>query len=873
MFCKEDVRQSLMKQVQSFLNEGKSQEDINTLFHTNVFGEDGSIHIPEELIDKYWEVNQPESIPEEVQATEDSEDQQYYDAYQEHGDVLDTPRTVDQLEESLDSVESLNDEYPDIHFDVSAQGDKHTIYPTPKSDLPSEYKRVEVDNDLTPTEQGSRLMNKVLYKLQSLFPDFKYHIVEQEEADKIAGDLPTGTVVNSVIKNNELYFVRGSLTPGRVAEEFLHPFVNHLFNNDRELFDNLSRQSLSLYPELNEVFNTYSNRIGEEDAIQEVVARGLAKEFVKAEEKPSSFLKRFITWLRKLFKHFKVSGDPNKITLEELARKISDRELKMDYLTKGSNSFNISVDNIKDLWERIGNIAKDAGVVKIGDKEGYVDKDGNAIIRITDDAKQAYKNDFGRNTKPEDLEKRAENEVSAERGTQFHKDMENMFRLYIDPYTGKKRYTTLSERDAIDTSSFIPSLQTHPSFTEEYTRRINDYVKEKLDTYSPNARFRFETVLYNKQRNRAGTADFIAVDDTGIDILDWKSIYKLSPEGKIYATKKKAFNIQLSEYYNAIKYTLGLSDSDFNEVRVIPIRPTKDANGNITALRIGAVKPTGNEEISLLPILSSKDVKFRTTLKPFVDGINGVLKKDSERIKRETGVSRSDWELKQELDEAIQQVATQQNPDELFLFIDEILSRTDKYLGQVHDYTGEINDETLDLYSRKFDDADKAVKALSSFLSFAKDNLSDYLEEPSQKQKVNDYTVKIIDYTGRVEKGLKEWLEKVALSQEITGINKPQVEISTSQRWTRFFMSNPATKSIELFSKLYRNNDHRIHIRTMDAQIRTLKMSDSLKEWGKSHGRTMEDIYKWMMRPKSFLLQSKLSDKFYEERRKGFRGH
>lgn len=533
----------------------------------------------------------------------------------------------------------------------------------------------------------------------------------------------------------------------------------------------------------------------------------------------------------------------------------------------------LNVDRIQEVHDSIKNIQVKSGIRKVGDKEGYVDEKNNPVKRITDVVKEFYATKFSGN-KEFTPEEQAENDVKAERGTQFHKDMENMFRMFIDPLTGKKRYTTQEEKDAIDLSGFEPTADVIDSFKDEYTSIIAGYVKDKLDTYSDDARFLFETVVYNKKDNLAGTVDFIAIDHKGVDILDWKSIYKLSDDGRIYPTKKQGFNIQLNEYFNAIKFSADLSNDEFNEIRVIPVLPKLNSDKDITSLSMGKVRPK-NDPIGLLPVLSEKDAAYKGTVKNFLASTNKILARENDRESRERGFKNAqDWELKRELEEALTQVIIQQNPEQLFEFIDDILARTTKYLEDIDNFNKDTkftSQEDRDKIAEKLRDASTAINGLGNFIKFSQDNLSEYTKDADNKSKVSNYIVEIAEKREQVINSNRNFLDKVARSVGITGITKPQVEIGFLKKWTTFFRSNPATKAVETFSKLFGDNSNRTVLEQESAKYKFLNIKEELSKWAQKNNQKLNDVYESFINKDKFSLKGKIDFvKFREARAEAF---
>lgn len=102
-------------------------------------------------------------------------------------------------------------------------------------------------------------------------------IIEQNEAEKMTGK----SNVNAFIQNNTVYVVKGKITIDTIAEEFLHPFVNTIYNQNRQEFEKLYKEANALFPELKlQIRSSYSVKNFEDsDLKQELVTQALSRHF------------------------------------------------------------------------------------------------------------------------------------------------------------------------------------------------------------------------------------------------------------------------------------------------------------------------------------------------------------------------------------------------------------------------------------------------------------------------------------------------------------------------------------------------------------------------------------------------------------------
>ena len=820
----------------------KIQEVNNQFGEELVTQEDGEILISpsDGLIDKY------------LQATPTPQfniDLDQYDSFiKKYPKLTQTARTLEQAERSIELVGEINTQYPDLHASIVMSGQEHFIDVVEKSELPQDYKEVVVDKNIPSDIEGDILINKLLTKMKKLFPTFTHEFIDEAQVERLAPMLTQEQVkgTKGFVLGNTVYLVTGKFTPEVIVEEFLHPFVNFLEQDNPLLLENLFQEGLDMYGDLFGVYQSYLESFGEATAKQEVVTRALSYLVKDLEENKSpqkkSLLKRFTDWLKSLFSRtgIKTSGYPTSLTLRELANQISDSEHTLNYVTSQSSNFNIT-DKVKTRWEQIGKIISNNGIRKIGDKEGYVNSKGEKVKRITDIVKEKNKKFFSQGENDFTAEERAEFDLMAERGTNFHKDIENMFRRYIDVDTGLKK-----NPDDVSIENFQAELKILPAKKDAYIEKLDMLVQNMLNTYSDDTRFRFETIVYNSKKKVAGTIDFIAVrGDGNIDIIDWKSIFSLE-EGRIPGYKKTGFNTQLTEYRDAIKDQLLLTNEDFGKLRVIPILPTiQQGTGIITDIKIGTVKPEDEVLEALYPILTEGDEAFSKEAKSLVAAFNDIIKSESNRLSKESGYERKDYELQNELDDAIRNLLVAKNPDRLYAFIKTTEERTKRYLKEVADFIknnpNPTQQEEKD-FSEKMQNGVHSLRALKAFTTFSSPQLKEIISDPEQeiiylkiKEDINKLNINL-------DEGLKLFVKKFGDNYGILRIDSAEVKIGFFAKWTRQ-LSNSAIKSTLLFEKMVRPVLNSISVDKQSIQFKWSKRRNELVEWGRQNGKSLKEVY------------------------------
>lgn len=159
---------------------------------------------------------------------------------------------------------------------------------------------------------------EVLNFLSDRFPGIEVYVVPTEMAED---------GVNAWVDGNEIYLVRGRYNKEIAIEEAIHPFINTLFNTNRELFDSLYNEISIKYPKLKaQIERRYADK-DVDTRKQELVAQAFSRAFNEefSNNKPSKLkqvLQQFINWVRSLFTTDIIStyGDINYVDTTRLPR-------------------------------------------------------------------------------------------------------------------------------------------------------------------------------------------------------------------------------------------------------------------------------------------------------------------------------------------------------------------------------------------------------------------------------------------------------------------------------------------------------------------------------------------------------------------------
>lgn len=188
----------------------------------------------------------------------------------------------------------------------------------------------------------------VLEKLRKLVPEIKdVKVITLEEARNIIGN--DNLSVNAFIKGKTIYMVGKEVNDETLIEEFLHPFIEYLYQNTPELFNNFLEEAKKDKDLLKSIASRYTNFTVPEkqkELVTQKLAQLLNAEYTKPQNEFKEtagilnlVLKEFVKFFQKLFGGTFLLQPENinpNITLGELARILNTKDVTIpsEFLVK-----------------------------------------------------------------------------------------------------------------------------------------------------------------------------------------------------------------------------------------------------------------------------------------------------------------------------------------------------------------------------------------------------------------------------------------------------------------------------------------------------------------------------------------------------------
>lgn len=149
-----------------------------------------------------------------------------------------------------------------------------------------------------------KVIQPVINRFSKMFPNIRVNVISineipKEVQAKVDG---LGKQINSFYHKGQVYIIKERVTKDIAIEEFLHPFVNALEQDNPELYKSLLLEAKKLFPELKEeVFTKYDkvyNSIFDKN--REFLTQALTQKVSEQIPEQETFFQKFKTWIRNI---------------------------------------------------------------------------------------------------------------------------------------------------------------------------------------------------------------------------------------------------------------------------------------------------------------------------------------------------------------------------------------------------------------------------------------------------------------------------------------------------------------------------------------------------------------------------------------------
>jgi len=169
----------------------------------------------------------------------------------------------------------------------------------PKLNLSEKSKELK---SLPNNQWFNRTIQPIINRFSKMFPNIRSVVISEKEIPSEVKSIVDGLdkQINSFFHKGQVYIIKERVTKDIAIEEFLHPFVNALEQDNPELYKSLLLEAKKLFPELKEeIFSKYGkvyNSIF--DLNREFLTQALTKKVSEQTPKQETWFSKFKTWIR-----------------------------------------------------------------------------------------------------------------------------------------------------------------------------------------------------------------------------------------------------------------------------------------------------------------------------------------------------------------------------------------------------------------------------------------------------------------------------------------------------------------------------------------------------------------------------------------------
>lgn len=617
-----------------------------------------------------------------------------------------------------------------------------------------------------------------------------------------------------------------------LGEEAAHFYVS-LLPKDSSLYQDMFNK-ITNYPIYKDVLASYSKNPNYQingkpnfTKIKEEAIGKMISNLMINKEGPQSWLSKIMDFISRIF----TGTNPFLSSAENILSAKIEGLNPIDTLKEDSIMFSLTsnstveqnYDLINDMNNRL--TKKTTGKIdpetKRAQEKYFLDDNTEIGKRVTDLAKDFYNNRFGGASRIDDIKRETYN-LQAEKGTDIHKDIEDIERRIVNE-NGTIRAKMLPRTNKPATSEEI-----YNTLEQNMLERFVNIAKK----YGKGTRFLFETKVYDPSKNIAGTIDLLVLKPNGrVDIYDWKSsdFNTKSIKDGIPWWKQDAYTIQLDEYSRILRANYNIQ-TDIK--RAVPIRAifTRDSNNRYTdlsSIEIGSsvVSTIPENQRYLLPVPSKSE---RTGVKEVDQLITRLESLHDEIRSRKVSIDEK-FIRDQELEKIKKAITTLQVQESLDGIIENgVLLMDNVKLA--------IDNSALDVQQAMTYYKELLVYSDISNIMFA-------MEEAGFGKALNDEQREVVyqlsGNANRLRSSLQSFIQnganEIANSVGVKDVNTVEKEVGIWGGMIRS-ISSAATNTVKTFYNYLTNYQNQINEQASVNNEELTKLRTDLTKWAKANG-------------------------------------
>lgn len=476
--------------------------------------------------------------------------------------------------------------------------------------------------------------------------------------------------------------------------------------------------------------------------------------------------------------------------------------------------------------------------------------------RVSDLVDSYYKQLF--HNRPLDANKKEYYEKQAVAGTWIHSIFEDALKIMVDGETGLLKDVTSARNESLASTK-----------TEiDISNKIYGYMQKFLASFPAGTRFLTETIVHDKETNRLGTVDFIAIqpseeDKNGeVSIYDWKSMVMKTLEGAM-DYKKKGIDIQLEAYRDILKYNYNFDT--FDKIRAIPVHriQVEDDKGTFTLkdIELGNLNTSKISERHLRPIIATVESTGNESKDSLIVSLGGIYEKFVNLLKDDNLPNR---QVLTELNDTIYELRVSNSLKNLTNYLKDLQAGMDDIIISAEKET-DFSIPTLDAYLSDINLRESIYKALDAAKLLREDTTLAAKEREALSNAISRLDIRI-SKIGRIREML---LDKLAEQEGVYNLLKPERVIGALSRLFRT-LGNQDMATSRLAFELTKKAYNKVELSTEDELNKLSDFKYTFDEYLKKTGIDKKTAIGKLVNYNNGTLHSKIAKGFFDKRQEVF---
>jgi hypothetical protein len=453
----------------------------------------------------------------------------------------------------------------------------------------------------------NRTIQPIINRFSKMFPNVRSVVISEKEIPSEVKSIVEGLdkQINSFFYKGQVYIIKERVTKDIAIEEFLHPFINALEQDNPELFKSLLLEAKKLFPELKEeIFTKYEKVYGSIfDLNREFLTQALTKKVSEQTPAQETFFQKFKSWIKNILNRLfgeeaftrQLSELDEQMSLTDLASILNENNTQFNfnpntnitYYSLNEDEINGILNNLeiidatniqRELTDKILENNKVTEADFTGDKHEYTRNELGEVIQLI-----PVSNLLGK--------------VKLDQTYEGYIELGNFVHDLAKSITNN---TTEDFQKIVDNSSLQKYLMEEKDYPKEtvdaFSRSIFNYInflKQKGSILIPEVSIStLQEGLPQDYKGIGGTIDLLEITREGKIVihdfksmyLDYKSIFSNNPKDLLqtkFNFRRDAYSKQLSLYAKLLKGLVG--NKITIELQIMPIgyisSNTKTENG------------------------------------------------------------------------------------------------------------------------------------------------------------------------------------------------------------------------------------------------------------------------------------------------------